>query len=63
MKVSNMRETILKLDLSKVYDHLDWNFLCLVLIDMVYSLQVVNYIMGSIQSYSLEVMINGVPSN
>jgi len=63
VKKINLKATILKLDLSKEYDQVNWNFLRLVLIQIGMSLKTVNWIMGCIQSTSFYVLIKGDPSN
>jgi hypothetical protein len=58
VKKRNLKATILKLDLSKAYDRVNWTFLRLVLIQMGMSLKFVNWIMGCIQSASFSILIN-----
>jgi hypothetical protein len=62
VKKRNLKATILKLDLSKAYDGVDWTFLRLVLIHMGMNVVSVNWIMGCIQSVSFAVLINNSPS-
>ena len=53
----------IKLDLSKAYDRVNWTFLRLVMIQIGLDLVIVSWIMGSVQSASFDVLINGSPSN
>jgi hypothetical protein len=63
VKKKNLKEAILKLDLSKSYDRVNWTFLHLVLIQMGMNIIMVNWIMGCLQSASFVVLINGSPSH
>jgi hypothetical protein len=63
VKKRNLKVAILKLDLSKSYDCVNWTFVHLLLIQMGMSLKSVNWIMGCIQSASFAILINGAPSN
>ena len=62
VKSKKQKETILKLNLSKVYDRVNQTFLHLVLLQMGMNLQMINWIMGCIQSDTFAVLINGSPS-
>jgi hypothetical protein len=58
VKKRNLKATILKLDLSKAYDQVNWTFLHLILIQMGMSLKTINWIMACIQSASFSILIN-----
>ena len=62
IKQSKSSTFSLKLDLSKAYDRVNWTFLRLVMIQIGMDLEIVNWIMGCVQTYSFAVMINGLPS-
>ncbi|XP_074287816.1 uncharacterized protein LOC141612970 [Silene latifolia] len=49
----------LKIDMSKAYDRLRWNFIRATLLTMGFPNNIVNLIMNCIQSVSYEVLING----
>ena len=51
----------LNLDLSKDYDWVSWTFIRLVLIKIGMNMELVEWIMGCIQSTSFLVLINGSP--
>ena len=53
----------LKIDLSKAYDRVSWTFIHLLLIQIGMSLEMVEWILGCIQSTSFAVLINGAPSH
>jgi hypothetical protein len=54
---------VLKIDLLKFYDKVNWGFLRLALIHMGMNLNTVNWIMGCIYSKLFVVLINGSPSS
>jgi hypothetical protein len=63
MKSRKIPSFIMKLDLSKDYDKVNWTFMHLSLIQMGINLNIVNWIMGCIESSSLAVLINDSPSS
>ena len=53
---------ILKLDLSKAFDRVNWTFICLILIQIGVPLVGVNWILGCISSANFVVLVNGSPT-
>lgn len=53
---------ILKVDLVKAYDRLDWTFLRFILIQIGTPLHLVNWIMSCVTSSNYSVLVNGSPS-
>ena len=51
----------LKLDMSKAYDHIEWNFLIEVLQSMGFSQKWQNLIFNCISTVSFSVLLNGSP--
>jgi hypothetical protein len=63
IKVKNIKALVLKLDLIKAYDRVDWGFLRLVLLQVGLSLEATDWIMGCVTSANFAVLINGKPTN
>ena len=63
IKLSKNPAFALKLDLSKAYDSLNWTFLRLVMIHIGLDIEIVNWVMGCVQTASFVVLINGSSSN
>ena len=61
MKTKNSCALILKLDLVKAFDRVNWSFICLIMIQIGVPLLVVNWIMGCLTSANFAVLINGTP--
>jgi hypothetical protein len=63
IKVKNIKALVLKLDMIKAYDRVDWGFLRLVLLQVGMSLEATDWIMGCVTSANYVVLINGKPTN
>jgi hypothetical protein len=59
IKVKNLKEIILKLDLQKAYDCVNWDFLRMILLQSGFGLLITNWIMSCVSSTSFAVLING----
>jgi hypothetical protein len=62
IKVKNIKAMVLKLDMIKAYDRVDWGFLRLVLLQVGMSLEATDWIMGCVTSANFVVLINGKPT-
>ena len=58
-----MDAVILKLDLSRAYDRVDWGLLRLILVQIGLPIEVVKWIMGCITSANFSVLVNGAPTS
>jgi len=63
IKVKKIKACLLRLDLIKAYDKVDWGFLRLLLVHIGMDYLMVNWIMACVQNVRFAVLINGVPSN
>jgi hypothetical protein len=63
IKVKNIKALVLKLDLIKAYDRVDWGFLRLVLLQVGMSLEATDWILGCVTTANFVVLINGRPTN
>jgi len=62
IKVKNKFAMVLKLDLKKAYDMINWTFLHLVLPQLVLNLQITKWIMACVLTTNFAVLVNGGPS-
>jgi hypothetical protein len=62
IKVKNIKAMLLKLDMIKTYDNIDWGFLRLVLLQVGMSLEAADWIMGCVTSANFVVLINDKPT-
>ena len=54
---------VMKIELSKAYDRVSWTFVRLCLLQISFNLNIVNLIMGCIQSVPFIILINGALSS
>jgi hypothetical protein len=59
IKKKNSKSLILKLDLHKAYDCINWDFLRMILIQVGFGNPLTNWIMSCVESTSFVVLING----
>ena len=57
------KSLVLKLDLIKAYDKVDWRFLRFVLLQVGIPLNTTNWIMGCVSSATYSVLVNGKPTS
>ena len=62
-KVKKMRPLLMKIDLAKEYDKVDWGFLHLVLLQIGLFVEVTNWIMACVSSTNFAILINGAPTS
>lgn len=54
---------IIKIDLQKAYDSLEWGYLKQVMIEIGFPDQVINWIMECVQTVSYSILVNDEPLN
>jgi hypothetical protein len=59
LKTKKVLSFVVKIDLSKAYDKVNWTFMRLTLIQMGMNIDILNWIMGCIGSASFIILING----
>ena len=57
-----MKSVVLKIDLSKAYDHVNWTYLRVIMSKTGFSVPFITWVMSSITSVSFALLINGVAS-
>jgi hypothetical protein len=62
IKTKKSKALVLKLDMMKAYDRVDWSFLRLVLLQIGLGLEATDWIMGCVRSTNFFVLVNGNPS-
>jgi hypothetical protein len=62
IKVKKLKGLILKIDLVKYYDRVNWTYLRLILFQIGLPVNVVNWIMVCVTSVNFIVLINGTPT-
>lgn len=61
--MKKIKSFILRLDLIKSYDRVNWGFLRLVLLQIGLILEATNWILDCVSSTNFEVLFNGEPSD
>jgi hypothetical protein len=62
MKTKKLKGVVVKIDLSKAYDRVNWLFIRLLLTHLGFKVPFINWVMGCISSTSFAVLINGLAS-
>lgn len=62
IKIRNTQASLIKVDLTKAYNCIDWDFLRMVLYKEGISSSNIGWIMGCIQSTNFTIIINGYPT-
>ena len=57
-----MKSAVLKIDLCKAYDRVNWTYLWVIMSKMGFSVPFITWVMSNIYSVSFVVLINGVAS-
>ena len=63
IKTKNSNVLVLKLDLVKAFDRVNWTFVRLLILQISVPLEGMNWIMGFLVSTNFSVLINGTPSS
>jgi ribonuclease HI len=59
IKKKNIKALVLKLDLKKAFDSIDWGFLRLILLSVGFGIKMTDWMMACVSSASFAVLING----
>eukprot|EP00253_Pinus_taeda_P002170 PITA_02170 len=62
IRQAKKKGAVLKIDLSKAYDRIDWSYLRLLLTHLGFKVEFINWIMGCITNINFVVLINGAAS-
>ena len=58
----HLKSVVLKIDLSKAYDRVNWTYLRVLLSKMGFVVPFITWVMSSLSSVSFSLLINGVAS-
>jgi hypothetical protein len=61
--IKNLKALVLKLDIKKAFDNIDWEFLRLILYSMGFGEKFCHWILSCVTSANFAVLINGEPTN
>ena len=62
MKTKNIKGVILKIDLSKAYDKVNWLYIWMLLTHLGFGIGFIRWVMSCITIVSFSILINGVDS-
>ena len=60
MHVKFNKPVMIKIDLSKAYDHVRWTYLWVILAKLGFAVNFITWVMSSLSSISFSLLINGV---
>lgn len=63
IKTKHLQGAVIKIDLSKAYDKVNWLYIRLLLIHLELNIDFITWIMGCISSVSVAILINGAASS
>ena len=61
IKIKKLEALILKIDMIKAYDHVNWTLLRLILLQIGHHVEMGNWIMECVTSTNFAVLVNGTP--
>ena len=63
MHTKSLKAVMIKIDLSKAYDHVSWTYLWVILSKMGFAGNFISWVMSSLSSVSFSLLINGVATS
>ena len=63
MKTKKIDDLVLKIDLVKAYDKVEWSLLCLLLLNVGLNFEIPRWILACVSSTNFIVLVNGTPSS
>jgi hypothetical protein len=62
IKTRKLRGVVVKIDLSKAYDRVNWLYIRMLLIHLGFGVDFTNWVMGCLSSVSFSILLNGSTS-